>query len=205
MRPNIYILGEEKYQNYCDALRAAGATPVLSSDGAAAEPCHGLLLPGGGDIPGDLSPEEYRVIRLFIDRGQPILGICRGMQALNVFFGGTLYQDIPGHRIDGSDRDMVHPTVAEGPIAQLFGTHPTVNSMHHQAVERLGDGLVICQRAEDGIVEAVYHSKLPILGVQWHPERQSFARLRSDAVDASPIFHHFVEQVRRSSCRTSES
>ncbi len=202
-RPDIYILGEEKYHNYCNALRAVGATPVLSSDGAEAEPCHGLLLPGGGDIPGDLSSEEYRVIQLFIHRGQPILGICRGMQALNVFFGGTLYQDIPGHWVP--DHDMVHPTVAEGPIARLFGMRPTVNSMHHQAVERLGDGLVICQRAEDGIVEAVYHSTLPILGVQWHPERQSFANLRNDAVDAAPIFHRFVAQVRSLSCCTSEN
>lgn len=195
MQPNIYILGDEKYHNYCNALRQAGAEPVLSSDGAAAEPCHGLLLPGGGDIPGDLSPEEYRVIRLFISRGQPILGVCRGMQALNVFFGGTLYQDIPGHRVP--DHDMVHPTAAEGPIADLFGPRPTVNSMHHQAVERPGEGLVICQRAEDGIVEAVYHRALPILGVQWHPERQSFANRRDDAVDAAPLFLTFVDQVRR--------
>ena len=201
MQPNIYILGDEKYHNYCIALREAGAMPVLSSDGGAAESCHGLLLPGGGDIPGDLSVEEKQVIRLFIDRGQPILGICRGMQAVNVFFGGTLYQDIPGHRVDG--HDMVHPTSAEGPIARLFGTTPTVNSMHHQAVERLGDGLVICQWAGDGIAEALYHRTLPILGVQWHPERQSFANKRDDAVDAAPLFHTFVKQVRVLSCRTS--
>ena len=186
MQPNIYILGNEKYRNYCQALREADAVPVLSSDGAAPEPCHGLLLPGGGDIPGDLTSEEYRVIRLFISRGQPVLGICRGMQALNVFFGGTLYQDIPGHRI--AEGDMVHPTTAEGPISDLFGPCPTVNSNHHQAVDRLGDGLVIC---------------LPILGVQWHPERQSFANKRADAVDAAPIFQYFVQQVRNISCRIS--
>ena len=201
MQPNIYILGTEKYRNYCQALREADAVPVLSSDGAAPEPCHGLLLPGGGDIPGDLTSEEYRVIRLFISRGQPVLGICRGMQALNVFFGGTLYQDIPGHRIAGGD--MVHPTTAEGPISDLFGPCPTVNSNHHQAVDRLGDGLVICQRAGDDIVEAVYHRSLPILGVQWHPERQSFANKRADAVDAAPIFQYFVQQVRNISCRIS--
>ncbi|MBQ2062842.1 MAG: gamma-glutamyl-gamma-aminobutyrate hydrolase family protein [Oscillospiraceae bacterium] len=201
MQPKVYILGEEKYHNYCSALHQAGAEPVLSSDGAAAEPCHGLLLPGGGDIPGDLTPEEYRVIRLFVERGQPILGICRGMQALNVYFGGTLYQDIPGHR--EPDHDMVHPTAAEGPIAALFGPRPTVNSMHHQAVERLGEGLVICQWAEDGIAEALYHRTLPILGVQWHPERESFGNRRDDAVDAAPLFRRFISQVRESSCPAS--
>lgn len=201
MKPYIYILGDEQYPNYCNALRESGAVPVLSSEGAA-EPCHGLLLPGGGDIPeGRLSAEENRVIRLFIDRGQPILGVCRGMQALNVYFGGTLYQDIPNHRVP--DHDMVHPTTTAGPIAELFGPCPVVNSMHHQAVERLGNGLVICQWAEDGIAEAMYHETLPILGVQWHPERQSFGNRRDDAVDAAPLFRRFISQVRESSCPAS--
>ena len=207
MRPNIYILGKENYPNYypnyCNALREAGAMPVLPSDSADAVACHGLLLPGGGDIFGSLDGQEHLLIQCFVETGRPILGICRGMQALNVFFGGTLYQDIPGHR--EPDHDMVHPTTADGPIAQLFGTRPAVNSMHHQAVERLGGGLVICQRAADGIVEAIYHPALPILGVQWHPERQSFANRRDDAVDAAPLFHHFVQQARDLSCRISEN
>jgi putative glutamine amidotransferase len=204
MQPTICIFGNGSYANYCDALRRAGAVPVVTGDCAEAQRCDGLLLPGGDDIPGDLEPGERRTIQFFLDAGRPILGICRGMQALNVFFGGTLYQDIPGHRIGtGGEGDMIHPTDADGLIAELLGDHPAVNSNHHQAVERLGDGLVICQRTADGIAEAFCRHDVPIWGVQWHPERQSFSRKRPDAVDAAPIFLHFVDQVRSCLCRTS--
>lgn len=201
MQPFVFICGDGTFDNYRAALNAARATPVTAADGVPPDRCHGLLLPGGGDILGPLDGREHLLIQSFVDTRRPILGICRGMQALNVFFGGTLYQDIPSHRI--AQGDMVHLTTADGPIAALLGEHPTVNSNHHQAVERPGDGVVICQRAADGTVEGLYHPDLPILGVQWHPERQSFALRRSDAVDAAPIFQYFVVQARTSLCRTS--
>jgi len=191
MKPAIYIFGEGPYPNYIAALTAAGAVPVTRKDDTPPALCQALLMPGGDDIPGGLPPEEDAVIRSFVESGRPILGICRGMQSLNVFFGGTLYQDIPGHRIP--DGVMVHPTVAWGVIEELFGAAPVVNSIHHQAVDRLGEGLMICQRAADGTVEAVAHTSLPILGVQWHPERQCFGMLRPDAVDAAPIFRRFLQ------------
>ena len=83
---------------------------------------------------------------------------------------------------------MLHPTCAEGPLASLLGSCPTVNSNHHQAVARLGDGLRLCQWSADGIAEGLYAPQRPVLGVQWHPERQSFGLRRPDAADAAPVF-----------------
>ena len=190
MKPIIYIYGNGDYRNYSAALTAAGAIPVIISDHIVPDSCQALLLPGGGDIFGSLPAEETAVIRSFVESGRPILGICRGMQALNVYFGGTLYDDIPGHRTHGTD--VIHATSASGLIASLLGSSPVVNSNHHQAVDRLGDGLVVCQRSEDGSIEAFVHETLPVLGVQWHPERESFEKKRDDAADAAPIFRYFL-------------
>ncbi|MBO4853875.1 MAG: gamma-glutamyl-gamma-aminobutyrate hydrolase family protein [Oscillospiraceae bacterium] len=184
MKPLIHIYGDGSYVNYRAALSAFGAS--WTEGLTVPEDCDGLLLPGGGDIHGALGTEESRVIGAFVDTRRPILGICRGMQALNVWFGGTLYDDIAGHRI--ARGDMVHPTAAEGILASLLGASPVVNSNHHQAVDRPGQGLVICQQAMDGTVEGFTHRTLPVLGVQWHPERQSGKLRRPDAVDAAPVF-----------------
>ena len=116
----------------------------------------------------------------------PILGICRGLQALNVFFGGTLYDFVPDHQLPQGD--IIHPTRAAGSMASLLGSYPTVNSNHHQAVNRLGCGLIPCQWAGDGIIEALWHKTLPILGVQWHPERWG---------SGDRIFRWFADEIAK--------
>ena len=70
-----------------------------------------------------------------------------------------------------------------------------MTSNHHQSLRLIGDGLRVVQMAFDGVAEAVEHSRLPIWGVQWHPERQSYGRRRRDAVDAAPIFAYFLSRV----------
>jgi putative glutamine amidotransferase len=120
------------------------------------------------------------------------------MQALNVFFGGTLHTCIPGHQ--QAQGDLIHPTRARGLLSQLLGPAPLVNSNHHQAVRVLGEELCLLQQAADGTIEGFCHETLPILGVQWHPERQSGARLREDAVDAGPLLRYFVGQC---SCKSA--
>ena len=122
------------------------------------------------------------------------MGICRGMQALNIYFGGNLLDRIPNHQQPRGD--LIHRTLTAGRLARLIGRCPTVTSNHHQALRHLGRDLQAVQVAPDGIIEAVAHTTLPILGVQWHPERQSFGLCRTDAVDAAPIFTHFIEQAR---------
>ena len=165
----VFLYGADEYVTYRAALGKIGQSALISQDVTAAQRCEGLLLPGGGDIFGKLGPRETAVIDFFVTRKLPILGICRGMQALNIYFGGTLYDRISNHQ--APQGDISHPTCATGLLAALLGKTPTVNSNHHQAVKEMGNGLAACQWADDNIIEAIRHKTLPILGVQWHPER----------------------------------
>lgn len=194
-RPTVLVYGVQgSCENYCRALAAAGMEAVVTTERDAA--AEGLLLPGGGDIFGDALPaEEYQFIARFAAARRPILGICRGMQALNVFFGGTLYDRVPGHQTPGGD--MVHPTCAVGLLARLLTTSPAVTSNHHQAVRTAGRELTVCQWSADGVAEGICHTSLPVVGVQYHPERQSFALARPDAADGAPLFYWLREQCRR--------
>lgn len=169
---------------YGECLSLAGGAGVLSggSDAAClAARCDGLLLAGGGDLhPArygqpvqhsglSIDPvrdeEEQALFHAFFGRGKPVLGICRGMQAVNVFLGGTLRQHIEGHS------GCCHRVRCIPRLAALAGAAPTVNSYHHQAVDVLAPSLHAAAWADDGTVEAVIHETAPLLGVQWHPER----------------------------------
>ena len=165
----VLIYGRGKFEAYREALHLAGMGSLVAQTPDDIGQCEALLLPGGGDIGDRLDDREYHLIEYCVRRGLPILGICRGMQALNVWFGGTLFDRIEGHQIP--DGDMQHLTCAAPPLSRWLGEHKMVNSNHHQAVKRLGCGLRICQWARDGIAEGLVHKDLPILGVQWHPER----------------------------------
>ena len=169
------------YDRYRCALAAAGASAMSGGDPRC---CDALLLPGGGDLDPALygqpnqgshppdrgrDQEEMALLEMFIQAGKPVLGICRGMQALNVYFGGTLQQDLPGHG-QKNGKDIIHG-VDTAPSFLYNRRWTQVNSAHHQAVDRLGRGLRAIQWAEDGTVEGIVHEQLPVLGVQYHPER----------------------------------
>ena len=189
MGKTVYIWGRaERFENYRLWVEAAGGRPVFGRDslgqGAAWD---ALLLPGGGDLEPwrygrentasrGLEPErdeaEFQLLQDFTAAGKPVLGVCRGLQSVNVFFGGTLIQDIPGHGVLEDGRDRLHRVrTAPSPLPGSPGERLTVNSAHHQAADRLGSGLRAVQWTADGVVEALCHERLPVWAVQWHPER----------------------------------
>lgn len=127
----------------------------------------------------DRDAYEIVLVRAALDRGIPVLGVCRGLQVLNVALGGTLVADLAAGPVqhlsdeaaptDGTVDHLV--SFEPGSIAaRLFGGDVVTNSWHHQAVARCGVGLVVTGRTEDGVVESVELPGRPVLGVQWHPE-----------------------------------
>lgn len=208
MKPQIFLWGDPtRYRNYLAAVTAAGGTVCCSLEGTEAEGCAGLLLPGGGDLEPwrygqlniaskNLEPErdraEWSLLRQFVTSGRPVLGVCRGMQTINVFFGGTLVQDLLGHS-DVMGVDRLHRVfTARSSLRDFWGKRPVVNSAHHQAVGCLGEELLALQWAPDGTVEAICHKQLPILAVQWHPERLRGALSKAGAADGQVLFDAFV-------------
>jgi putative glutamine amidotransferase len=210
--------------SYVEAVQRAGGLAVMlpPDERVAADPdqllvlIDGLMLAGGADIdPGsyeqdahsettDTVPErdafEIALLRAAIERDMPVLGICRGMQLINVACGGTLLQHLPeryGHHdhrrvlgsFDGADHDVALREDSAAARAAGEFSHATL-SHHHQGVDRLGDGLIVSgTSALDDLPEAI---ELPdrqfVLGVQWHPE----------ADPASAVVGAFVDAARRS-------
>ena len=180
----VYIWGEAaRFQNYQRAIIASGGEVQF---GGSIEGCDALLLPGGGDVEPwrygqkniasyHFEPErdaaELELLNQFTTLRKPVLGICRGIQTINVFFGGTLVQDICGHDASGwIDRYHTVRTVPSL-LRNVCGDKTIVNSAHHQAIDRLGMGLEVVQWTADGTIEAVRHKVWPLWGLQWHPER----------------------------------
>ncbi|MDO4866589.1 MAG: gamma-glutamyl-gamma-aminobutyrate hydrolase family protein [Clostridia bacterium] len=199
--------------NYFSTLAALGARGVAVDGAVDPSGFDGLLLPGGGDLnpalyhcpnmgsePGDDALDRMQMAALdaFVKAEKPVFGICRGHQLINVYFGGTLIQDLaqaPAHSRCGGSADKVHDVRSrEGSLLYaLYGARFPVNSAHHQGIERLGKGLVATQWAGDGVIEAMEHASLPVFGVQWHPERMCLARARKDTVDGSLVIRRFLE------------
>ncbi len=192
----------ETFTNYAEAVELAGGAPV---DDAAA--CDALLLPGGGDLDpalygqanqGSEEPDRARderelaLCRQFIEEKRPVLGICRGAQVLTVALGGTLLQQIEGHSRLPNGADRIHETRTAGLLTGLYGPSCAVNSAHHQAVDQLPPDCRILQISEDGVIEAFCHNTLPLLAVQWHPERLCGRFARPDAVSGLPLLRAFL-------------
>ncbi|MEQ9619438.1 MAG: gamma-glutamyl-gamma-aminobutyrate hydrolase family protein [Deltaproteobacteria bacterium] len=208
------FLIEEKYAR---AVAVAGGIPFLIpsitgndrlvEDTAAA--IDGLLLPGSRDMdPGFYNEEphpklrpmslertetEFAVLRQVTERRIPVLGICGGMQLINVFCGGSLYQDIHSFIPDAGphEKGAAHEILVESGslLFRITGTDRfSSKSYHHQAVKETGRGLRVSARAPDGIVECIESLDPPfVLGIQWHPELE-------DNVISERILNSFIEE-----------
>ncbi len=212
------------YRNYAEALSESGALVLGATDpdGDAARACcamaDGLLLTGGADVDPALygeealpkcgKPDPWRdamelaYARAFLAAKKPVMGICRGLQIINVALGGTLYQDIPTQLGFEHPGGSIHEVAARAgsTLARLFGERFTVNSYHHQAIGALAPGLVVdAVFAEDErVVEAVHHETLPVVAYQWHPERMRGAdRLTPEGPDMKALFDQFVSQLKK--------
>lgn len=179
--------------------------------------CDGMLFPGGCDVDPCFYGEEpheklgkthhdldvfwFGAARYAKEHGLAIMGICRGMQLLNVAWGGSLYQDMSEQdtkveieHVQHTFRHALTHAVRAEPgtrLANILGTEPIMtNSMHHQAVKKTGAGLVVSAHAEDGTTEAIESADGQLLAVQWHPE---------DLLESAPVmnklFQDFVSRA----------
>ena len=205
------------HKSYSDCVAAAGGLPFIPTyvEGEIeyiVQFADGLLLSGGRDVEpermgcvreikcGDTDEWrdrfEWDLLSAFVKHKKPVFGICRGLQVINAFFGGTVIQDIPS-KYGISHKDTIHTvTVKSGCfLDHLFSRSFTVNSVHHQSIDVVGEGLDVV--AWDGaVVEGVCHRNLPVSAVQWHPERMSGCkRFNSEGTNMMPLFLWWIQQV----------
>ncbi|MFI5387936.1 MAG: gamma-glutamyl-gamma-aminobutyrate hydrolase family protein [Fimbriimonadales bacterium] len=216
-RPKIGITvhprrGLEYYVPYRRAVLAAGAEPVDVVPGTTVLPdVDGFLLPGGWDVDPsfygeqrddkvgetdtELDETELQLFRQARDRSIPVLGICRGQQVINVAMGGSLVQHLEDHDVRALGRSHLAHTIEISPSSELgraAGEHKVrVNSLHHQAIKRLAQGLQQTARGEDGTIEGVESDDGLIVAVQCHPEE-----LTGDLPWARSLFERFVARAR---------
>jgi putative glutamine amidotransferase len=222
-------LPDEYYGNYARWLRMADSNircvdlyhMPIDSALALLKTCSGLVLSGGPDIyPGLYGQEgdtiycdppdhfrdslEWRLTEKALAMGMPLLGICRGLQLLNVYHGGSLYPDLPA-TFDSTVKHRcpdIHACAHDVQVLKRSGLFRTagvnrghVNSNHHQGIDRLGDGLLVVARSRDGLPEAIEYEaaaeKPFFMAVQWHPERMDPGNPLS-----LPVAMYFVQEAK---------
>jgi len=212
--------------DYLKGIKAGGGIPFIISplDGddcisAALDKCDGVLLSGGGDIDPELYLEdkqdvcmlvnnfrdrfELKVLELALRKNKPLLGICRGLQLINVYYGGNIYQNIDlldlktehfnlekpkdykAHKVKINKGSHLHKALHKNEIA--------TNSLHHQAINKLGEGLSVSAMSEDGLIEGIEDGSRNLLfAVQWHPEMM-FEKFE----EQKKIFTYFIDSIKK--------
>ena len=197
---------------YAAAVASAGGAPVhlpLSADMSVyGGKLDAVLLVGGADVAparygAEAAPEtqvpeprrdaaEFALLDMATADQLPVLGICRGLQVLNVYGGGTLHQHLPAHaRYDQPAGAVDVVTFEPGSrLHGIYGDTTGINSLHHQAVDQLADGFRVAGRGSDGVIEAIEHHDRDLLAVQWHPEILPTA-------GKDPVFRWLVDAAMR--------
>ena len=217
MKPRILISRSPESRGlYEAAVEKAGGEPLSFHCPDPEMDFDGLILAGGGDMdPSEFSEKnigsydidiprdkvELALVSRCVNEGKPILGICRGHQVVNIALGGSIYQDLNPNLL------AIHAQTPEGEnrthpirlsimtmLGDLYGTEMTVNSSHHQANFKLGQGLYGTAWDAYGVIEAMQHGSRPIWTVQFHPEQMTGA---DGGPDGQKIFDFFLEQCRK--------
>lgn len=215
---------------YVEAVQRVNATPLLltPAHGQASlaellDMADGLMLTGGEDVDPsrygqrphpkleNVNPArdemEFNALRRALELRMPVFAICRGFQVLNVYFGGTLFQDLPSEKPRGVIHEQPAPInerwhgarVEPGSrVEKLFHAREfQINSFHHQGVDRLGEGLHPVAWADDGLIEAAEALDYPwVVGVQWHPERGEVELPADHSHPDIRLFAAFADEAR---------
>ncbi len=208
----IAILGRKTdTANYERFVSEMSAVPLTTLSLGELSGCDALILPGGGDITPaffgenntasknidtELDILQFQALDYALKHSMPVLGICKGMQVINVALGGTVTQHLPTaehHQYKNGDQYHTAEALPGSCLHDLYGARATINSAHHQGIGKLGENLRVIQWCPlDGCVEAVMHRTLPVLGLQWHPERLDPERTSLSPEPLSALFSSWI-------------
>lgn len=199
------------HRNYIDRLTKIGLIPIIITPGSnykeILEFCDGFLVIGGDDynpvmygdtndlgLSKDINDEmdklDQDIILYAVEKEKPVLGICRSHQGFSAVFGKALYQDIESAGLNHPVTDKLHEVtkVTNIGVAKLLPDKFTTNTFHHQATKDLPEGFAVLFKNHD-VVEAIEHTTLPLLGIQWHPERM-------ETKESDIIFNYFKDMFK---------
>lgn len=200
-KPTVLIPSQKAPQNYVSAIKSVGLNCDLRFSTKDLSAYSGLLLTGGGDVlsnfyNGSCSCRKINVIRdvtefklldYFLTNGIPVLGVCRGMQIINVFLGGSL-KNVPHHQSENGE-DVYHSIFSE---SSVFNTLDKVNSNHRQCVDKLCPNARDLLFASDGIIEGFALDN--VIAVQFHPERMSPEAIKAVYGEFSKLVYSYFER-----------
>ena len=186
----IFIYGKKScLLNYYNAVKHFGFKPIISENLSLSANCKALILAGGGDVyPFFYGQKDYAcsnknlkrdicefcLVEHFFKNDKPILGICRGIQVLNVYFGGTLIQDIESKCLHSFlNKDVYHSVYSNG-LFPFKNKRYSVNSAHHQSILKPASCFNCVLHSNDGLIEGFLHKSAKIIAVQFHPERMNY-------------------------------